>query len=113
MALRLKFKPGMDFALKNVRLGIHSDETIDFIADLYYNGQLVGLASNNGCGGATDIIPAKGGMSFQEIKNLESLVGVYPFFVFENGHCMYWSLGDIADEIIHNDKATVKKAYQM
>lgn len=45
----------MKLELKNVRLGIHSEETTDYKATLFVDGVAAALVSNTGHGGQTDI----------------------------------------------------------
>lgn len=47
----------MKLELKKIKLGPGSEETTQFTAELYINGELIALCDNSGKGGETDIRP--------------------------------------------------------
>lgn len=59
--------------VKNVKVNKSlSEETLCFSCDVYENDKLVAYAKNRGCGGNTDIQPAKG-LTYDDIKHLDDL----------------------------------------
>ena len=48
----------MKLELKNICTGPGSQETFQFVANLYFNDELIGDVENNGCGGMNNVTPA-------------------------------------------------------
>ena len=89
---------GMTFSLKKVRYGIHSDETPDYMADLYCGKDLIAHVSNDGHGGCTFAHwnPDK----VELAKQIEARVRKEVWITCENGSKIYHDLGTVADEIL-------------
>ena len=61
----------MEITLKNVQyLERGSQETYNFVADIYVNGKLAGYASNDGHGGSNSLHPAYDAKDFEAAKKL-------------------------------------------
>lgn len=102
---------GMTFRLKNVRYGIHSEETPDYMADLYCGKDLIARVSNDGHGGSTR---AHWNSDKMELAmEINEKVRKEVWFTCEDGTKLYYSLGTVADEILYiieNNKLLARKS---
>lgn len=89
---------GHTFSLKDVQFGIHSEETCDFVADLYADGMFIGQAANHGHGGMTLVNGFPGEKTFSE--KVRKDVEAQTRYVCNNGTKVHWYLGDVADMIL-------------
>ena len=89
---------GHEFTLKNIRYGIHSEETIDFIADLYCDGTLLANVSNEGHGGCTFYYITAEDRQWGEA--IASVVSKEIWLTCRTGDVIYHNLGTIADELL-------------
>lgn len=90
---------GHTFSLKDVQYGIHSEETCDYIADIYADDKHIGEASNDGHGGMTFVR----GCPQENIKFAEQVrkdVEAQTRFVCNDGTKIHWYLGNVADMIL-------------
>lgn len=88
---------GLTFTLKKIRHGIHSEETPDYMADLYCGKDLIAHVSNDGHGGCTFAHwnPEKRELA----KQIEERVRKEVWITCDNGDKIYHDLGTVADEI--------------
>lgn len=93
-----------EFNLKDVRIGIHSEETADFIADLTMDGEVIGRAENDGHGGSTMFYFADFGKDRKEriaqLRVIEDEVRKSVRFVYEGKNFYYLGFGELAEEIL-------------
>jgi hypothetical protein len=90
-----------EFNLKDVRIGIHSEETADFIADLTMDGEVIGRASNDGHGGCTMFYFADlGSERIAELRTLEESLRGAVRFVYNGKNYHYLGFGELAEEIL-------------
>lgn len=89
---------GHTFSLKDIQFGIHSEETCDYIADLYADGKYIGQASNDGHGGMTFMNGFPEDRTFSE--KVREDVEAQTRWVFDDGRKVHWYLGDVADQIL-------------
>lgn len=89
---------GHTFSLKDVQFGIHSEETCDYIADLYADGKYIGQASNDGHGGMTFMNGFPEDRTFSE--KVRQDVEAQTRFVCDDGTRVHWYLGDVADQVL-------------
>jgi len=87
---------GYTFTLKKVRYGIHSEETVDFMAELYCDGRRIATVENDGHGGAT--FARYDSENFAFAKEVEAAVGEEVWLTCYDGTKMYYDLGTVADE---------------
>jgi len=102
---------GHVFHLENVCYGVHSEETCDYTADLYADGKCLGKASNFGEGGDTDILPSRK-TDFALLKTVEKDISKEVWLVSKNGYKFHYTLGVIADKILHLDAQYIKERTQ-
>ena len=90
-----------EFNLKDVRIGINSEETADFIADLTMDGEVIGRASNDGHGGSTMFYFADLGRErIDGLRVIENEVRKCVRFVYEKKNFYYLGFGELAEEIL-------------
>ena len=89
---------GRTFTLKNVRFGIHSEETADFTANLYCDGKRIAFVSNNGQGGATNVYYAP--ENRDSAREAEEAVRKEIWLTCNNGTVINHSLSTVADECL-------------
>lgn len=92
--------------LKKIKIGVHSEETLDFIADVWINGKCVGTAENRGHGGNTNWQPY--GISVAErTKNLSVMEAADNYFKslppikhdnFDIKRSLEWEIDEIANK---------------
>ena len=89
---------GHDFTLKHIQYGIHSEETVDFIADLFCDGKFLCSCENDGHGGMTftHCTPETRDEYFKVLDE----VGKAVWITCDNGTKLYHNLGTIADELL-------------
>lgn len=92
------------FGLSDFREGIHSEETIDFMARLTCDGESIATVSNNGHGGSTDYYPYPG-VDMQRYWTICEEVSGHVWLTCQDGTEIHHNLGTIADEILirHED----------
>ena len=89
---------GYTFTLKNIRYGIHSEETPDFMANLYCNGKLIAFVENDGHGGSTNARWNPDHIDFA--REVEMAVRKEVWLTCQDGHQIYYTLGEVADEVL-------------
>ena len=89
---------GYTFTLKNIRYGIHSEETPDFMANLYCNGKLIAFVENDGHGGSTNAQWNPDHIDFA--REVEMAVRKEVWLTCQDGHQIYYTLGEVADEVL-------------
>ena len=89
---------GHKFTLKNIQYGIHSEETPDFMADLYCDGKFLCYCENDGHGGATftHCTPETRDRYFEIMEEVAKKI----WLTCRTGDVIYYSLGTVADEIL-------------
>ena len=87
------------FGLSAIREGIHSEETIDFIARLTCDGKVLATVSNDGDGSATDYYPYNG-VDMDYYRRICEEVGKHVWITCHDGTKFYHNLGTVADEIL-------------
>ena len=92
---------GHTFGLSRIRYGIHSEETIDFMADLHYDGKVIAKVSNDGHGAATDYYPYPG-VDMDVFRKVAEDVRRFVWIECKDGTKFYHNLGTIADECLYN-----------
>lgn len=92
---------GHTFGLSRVRFGIHSEETIDFMADLFCDGKPIACVSNDGHGGATSCYPHPDA-DMEYYRAIRDEVGKYVWLVCRDGTTFFHDLGTVADECLYN-----------
>lgn len=97
---------GHKFNLKNIQYGIHTEETVDFIADLYCDGKFLCTCENDGHGGATftHCIPETRDKYFEVLEE----VGKEIWLTCLTGDIICYDLGTIADLLIEQNKIVAK-----
>lgn len=89
---------GHEFTLKNIQYGLHSEETVDFMADLYCDGKFLCSCENDGHGGAT-FTHCTPETREQYYKVLDE-VGKEVWITCMTGDILYHNLGTVADEVL-------------
>ena len=89
---------GHSFTLKHIQYGIHSEETVDFIAELFCDGKFLCDCENDGHGGATFTWcrPESKDKYFQVLEE----VGKEVWITCNDGTKLYHNLGTVADELL-------------
>jgi len=88
--------------LRKVKLGIHSEETTDFTAEVWVDGKLVAHAENDGHGGNTNVSPVNPTAS-NFLKVVDDYFSKLPKYVPEN--CKFAiqpSLEDTVDNLLED-----------
>ena len=100
---------GLSFTLKKVRYGIHSDETVDYTADLYCGKELIARVSNDGQGGMTRADLNVKNIDFA--RKVEETVRKEVRFTCQDGTKIHYYLGDVADEalILHEREKEINR----
>ena len=80
--------------MKNVRLGPGTDETADYTADLYADGELVAFVENDGRGGCT-CVHRRGAAG-----EVERDVAREVWIRCGDGRVIPYSLSEVADETL-------------
>lgn len=62
-------KQPLNIELKKLKFGLHSQETIDFVAEVYVNGKHIATAENQGYGGPTSTYKEKN-ISYEEYQSI-------------------------------------------
>lgn len=88
---------GHTFTLKNIHYGLHSEETVDFMADLYCDGKLIAYVENDGHGGATS---ANWHGDRELARTVELEVRKITWLTCQDGTEIPYTLGTIADEVL-------------
>lgn len=91
--------PGHTFRLRDIRFGLHSEETCDFKATLVCDGQPIGIVENLGQGGPTDF-HALEGTDIQKTSDILAEVRKIIWIRCMNGPVMYHDFGTIADKLL-------------
>lgn len=89
---------GHTFTLKNIRYGIHSEETPDYMATLYCDGKPIALVENDGHGGSTTAHWNPDHIDFA--REVEMAVRKEVWLTCHDGHQIYYTLGEVADEVL-------------
>ena len=89
---------GHTFTLKHIQYGIHSEETVDFMADLYCDGKLIAFVENDGHGGSTNAQWNPDHIDFA--REMELAVRKEVWLTCQDGHQIYYTLGEVADEVL-------------
>ena len=89
---------GYTFTLKNIRYGIHSEETVDYMANLYCNGKLIAFVENDGHGGCSTARWNPDHIDFA--REVEMAVRKEVWLTCQDGHQVYYTLGEVADEVL-------------
>lgn len=82
---------GHTFTLRHIQYGIHSEETIDFYADLFCDGQFLCSCENDGHGGST-FTHCRPETRDRYLKVLEE-VGKVVWLTCKTGDIIYHNLG--------------------
>ena len=90
---------GHTFQIKNIRRGIHTEETPDYKADLWADGKYLGEASNNGHGGMTRIATMSDRTDYDLWHKVETDIEKVTKFIGRNDTKYPWHLGEVADEL--------------
>ena len=89
---------GYKFTLKNIQYGIHSEETVDFMANLFCDGKLLAEVSNDGHGGSTFAwITAE---DHEWGARVASDISKEIWLKCQTGDIIYHDLGTVADETL-------------
>lgn len=72
----------MKLELRNIKLGFGSEETLNFLADLYADGKKIAYCENTGKGGQTNINPFPP-YKWTEIQAAEAYARTLPPFITE------------------------------
>lgn len=89
---------GYKFTLKNIQYGIHSEETVDYMADLYCNGKLIAYVENDGHGGCT--MARWNHDNLELVRQVEQDVRKVVWLTCKDGTELYYTLGQVADDIL-------------
>ena len=89
---------GHTFTLKHIQYGIHSEETVDFMADLYCDGKLIAFVENDGHGGSTNAQWNPDHIDFA--REMELAVRKEVWLTCQDGTQIYYTLGEVADEVL-------------
>lgn len=89
---------GHKFTLKNIQYGIHSDETVDYMAELYCDGKRLCSCENDGRGGSTFTrrYPETSDEYFKVLEDVGKEVWLHCL----TGDVIYYNLGIVADEVL-------------
>lgn len=91
---------GHIYSLSNVQIGIHSDETPDFIADLLLDGKPIGKAENNGHGGMTDFYFDVPKERIEELSGIERGLTAFTRVTYGGKDFKYHGFGEVAEELL-------------
>ena len=92
------------FHLENIKYGIHSEETCDFMADLFCDGKLIGTVENDGHGGSTrfelrpDII--KSAQTTEHIHKIAAKLRKVTWLRCKDGTRIPFDFGHVADLLL-------------
>lgn len=102
---------GHTFQIKNIRRGIHSEETPDYKADLWADRKYLGKASNNGHGGMTRVATMSDRTDYDHWNKVENDIEKVTKFICQDGTKCPWHLGEVADELyfLNIPKKTTQK----
>ena len=103
---------GHTFTIKNIRRGIHTEETPDYKADLYADDKYLGEASNTGHGGMTRVVTMSDRTDYELWGQIEKEIEAITKYTCQDGTKITWRLGDVADELYYlkaPKKSTRKK----
>ena len=89
---------GHTFALKHIQYGIHSEETVDYMADLYCDGKLIASVENDGHGGCSTAHWNHKNLDFA--REVELAVRKEVWLTCQDGTQIYYTLGEVADEVL-------------
>lgn len=89
---------GYKFTLKHIQYGIHSDETVDYMADLYCNGKLIATVENDGHGGCS--MARWNHENLELVRQVEQDVRKVVWLTCKDGTELYYTLGQVADDIL-------------
>ena len=89
---------GYKFTLKNIQYGIHSEETVDYMADLYCNGKLIATVENDGHGGCS--MARWNHDNLELVRQVEQDVRKVVWLTCKDGTELYYTLGQVADDIL-------------
>mgnify|MGYP006967378765 CR=1 FL=1 len=89
---------GHTFTLKHIQYGIHSEETVDYMADLYCDGKLIASVENDGHGGCSTARWNHKNLDFA--REVELAVRKEVWLTCQDGTQIYYTLGEVADEVL-------------
>jgi hypothetical protein len=89
---------GHTFTLKHIQYGIHSEETVDYMADLYCDGKLIASVENDGHGGCSTAHWNYKNIEFA--REVELAVRKEVWLTCQDGTQIYYTLGEVADEVL-------------
>ena len=89
---------GHTFTLKHIQYGIHSEETVDYMADLYCDGKLIASVENDGHGGCSTAHWNHKNLDFA--REVELAVRKEVWLTCQDGTQIYYTLGEVADEVL-------------
>ena len=89
---------GYKFTLKNIQYGIHSEETVDYMADLYCNGKLIATVENDGHGGCS--MARWNHDNLELVRQVEQDIRKVVWLTCKDGTELYYTLGQVADDIL-------------
>jgi hypothetical protein len=89
---------GHTFTLKHIQHGIHSEETVDYMADLYCDGKLIASVENDGHGGCSTAHWNYKNIEFA--REVELAVRKEVWLTCQDGTQIYYTLGEVADEVL-------------
>ena len=89
---------GHTFTLKHIQYGIHSEETVDYMADLYCDGKLIAYVENDGHGGCSTAHWNHDNLDFA--REVELAVRKEVWLTCQDGTQIYYTLGEVADEVL-------------
>lgn len=89
---------GHTFTLKHIQYGIHSEETVDYMADLYCDGKLIAYVENDGHGGCSTAHWNHDNLDFA--REVELAVRKEVWITCQDGTQIYYTLGEVADEVL-------------
>lgn len=89
---------GHTFTLKHIQYGIHSEETVDYMADLYCDGKLIAYVENDGHGGCSTAHWNHDNLDF--VREVELAVRKEVWLTCQDGTQIYYTLGEVADEVL-------------
>ena len=88
---------GHTFTLKHIKYGIHSEETTDYMAELFCDGKRIAFVENDGHGGQAVAHWDRENIDFA--REMEMAVRKEVWLTCEDGTKIYYNLGQLADEL--------------
>lgn len=91
---------GHVYSLSKVQIGIHSEETPDFIAVLLLDGEPIGRAENDGHGGMTDFYLDVPKEKIAGLNGIERGLTTFTRATYGGKDFKYHGFGEVAEELL-------------